>query len=104
LHAPATTELHPPSLHDALPICRAGVDVTPKQDIDWKIMLNGGAADPVEAGVVRRAVRLRRQHDADADGARRLLPVGDDIGHRRRSEEHTSELQSLTNLVCRLLL
>src|SRR5262249_60334092 len=24
--------------------------------------------------------------------------------HRRRSEEHTSELQSLTNLVCRLLL
>src|SRR5262249_62415993 len=26
------------------------------------------------------------------------------IGHRDRSEEHTSELQSLTNLVCRLLL
>src|SRR6476619_8024279 len=25
-------------------------------------------------------------------------------GTRRRSEEHTSELQSLTNLVCRLLL
>src|ERR1019366_10801842 len=24
--------------------------------------------------------------------------------HRHRSEEHTSELQSLTNLVCRLLL
>src|SRR5258706_8656774 len=24
--------------------------------------------------------------------------------HRQRSEEHTSELQSLTNLVCRLLL
>src|SRR5438093_2970383 len=24
--------------------------------------------------------------------------------HRKRSEEHTSELQSLTNLVCRLLL
>src|SRR5438093_10060563 len=34
---------------------------------------------------------------------------GDDIGpirgiHDVRSEEHTSELQSLTNLVCRLLL
>src|SRR5438046_4844891 len=26
------------------------------------------------------------------------------IGRGRRSEEHTSELQSLTNLVCRLLL
>src|SRR5258706_2901534 len=27
-----------------------------------------------------------------------------DKGEHRRSEEHTSELQSLTNLVCRLLL
>src|SRR5437016_8381426 len=40
------------------------------------------------------------------------LPGGDRVGHRlrlgasegARSEEHTSELQSLTNLVCRLLL
>src|SRR5215213_5562666 len=30
------------------------------------------------------------------------IPLLDDVG--RRSEEHTSELQSLTNLVCRLLL
>src|SRR5262249_59784852 len=30
----------------------------------------------------------------------RRLPVGESV----RSEEHTSELQSLTNLVCRLLL
>src|SRR5262249_61803089 len=28
----------------------------------------------------------------------------EDQGHVERSEEHTSELQSLTNLVCRLLL
>src|SRR5262249_61368300 len=33
----------------------------------------------------------------------RLL-VGDGLGLPKRSEEHTSELQSLTNLVCRLLL
>src|SRR5688572_32461930 len=32
-----------------------------------------------------------------SDGKRRLLPPG-------RSEEHTSELQSQSNLVCRLLL
>src|SRR5437016_8270626 len=32
---------------------------------------------------------------------RQLLPL---LSSRRRSEEHTSELQSLTNLVCRLLL
>src|SRR5262249_58183860 len=29
---------------------------------------------------------------------------GGDVTEARRSEEHTSELQSLTNLVCRLLL
>src|SRR5437016_8736893 len=29
---------------------------------------------------------------------------GSDKGSEKRSEEHTSELQSLTNLVCRLLL
>src|SRR5262249_59375659 len=33
---------------------------------------------------------------------RRRAPLG--AGQRSRSEEHTSELQSLTNLVCRLLL
>src|SRR5438093_8659392 len=35
-----------------------------------------------------------------------LRKVSQDAGHRapERSEEHTSELQSLTNLVCRLLL
>src|SRR2546430_9845967 len=38
---------------------------------------------------------------------RRGLPPARDVGrvwHRSRSEEHTSELQSQSNLVCRLLL
>src|SRR5438093_1808196 len=34
----------------------------------------------------------------------RLLAYTDSIVRDERSEEHTSELQSLTNLVCRLLL
>src|SRR5438270_5035650 len=42
---------------------------------------------------------FHQHHDGDA---------GDGLGHRRdaenRSEEHTSELQSQSNLVCRLLL
>src|SRR5690625_1062682 len=32
------------------------------------------------------------------------LPSGSSVGLRRRSEEHTSELQSRGHLVCRLLL
>src|SRR5262249_58984939 len=46
-------------------------------------------------GGERRPRRAARHSGAPARDAR--------VGHRR-SEEHTSELQSLTNLVCRLLL
>src|SRR5262249_62095977 len=47
-------------------------------------------ADLLDAAVIHH-------HDAVSQGHRLDLVVG-------RSEEHTSELQSLTNLVCRLLL
>src|SRR2546430_14701811 len=39
-----------------------------------------------------------------SDRARRTARCGADRGSRTRSEEHTSELQSQSNLVCRLLL
>src|SRR5690625_6553979 len=70
-----------PSLHDALPICRQG---------------RGLSLRP------RAAVRAAVEHP----GHRRTLrPVpGDRTGDLRRSEEHTSELQSRGHLVCRLLL
>ena len=64
---------------------RARIQVAPAQDVDRKVVLGGRARDAVEAGMARVAVasRLFGQHDADADRARRLFPVGDDIGHRR---------------------
>src|SRR5437016_10932266 len=50
----------------------------------------------------------RRSYAAVAERDRRQLRFGSfiiDLGSvQARSEEHTSELQSLTNLVCRLLL
>src|SRR5687767_15388635 len=55
--------------------------------------LDGHRLQPARSGCCRRAARV-------------LLPV-DRVGDepcRRRSEEHTSELQSLAYLVCRLLL
>ena len=57
--------------------------IAPEQDVDRKVVLDGRARDPVEARVIRRALRLLRQHDADADRARCPLPVGDDIVHGR---------------------
>src|SRR2546430_9861775 len=61
----------------------------------------GGAAvlfeDPEDQAPPADAARRRaRLHDA--------RPAGDDVVGGRRSEEHTSELQSQSNLVCRLLL
>src|SRR5258706_10500975 len=58
--------------------------------------------------------RLSRHRGVRVNGRDRKMPVdepnrvglgGDEaLQHGPRSEEHTSELQSLTNLVCRLLL
>src|SRR5438046_1075477 len=61
-------------------------------------------ADVLElAGILTVARHLLAQGVAVL--AHRLLDlVRDDLLEQARSEEHTSELQSLTNLVCRLLL
>src|SRR2546427_3523737 len=60
---------------------------------------------PPQGGL--RAVRTLRNRRFDAAGAslgRRRLGGGKSVSERNRSEEHTSELQSQSNLVCRLLL
>src|SRR2546425_4174151 len=51
-------------------------------------------------GVARALRQVRIEAAPGEDAADRVWPVC----HRRRSEEHTSELQSLAYLVCRLLL
>src|SRR5688572_32385309 len=76
---PATTEIYTLSLHDALPICAAGAQ-------------RGRAGDP------RFLLRARLHPHRLAD------PYPRESMRVKRSEEHTSELQSQSNLVCRLLL
>ena len=71
----ATTEIYTLSLHDALPICN----------------------------VESILEELQTDLDQQARGARILL-VTVKVNDFDRSEEHTSELQSPCNLVCRLLL
>src|SRR2546427_5079958 len=81
----ATTEIYTLSLHDALPISR---------------IHRGRRVDRSDA-VVDSAAQAR----AGGDGAPQARP--EHPGGSRtveRSEEHTSELQSQSNLVCRLLL
>src|SRR5438552_14272231 len=75
---PATTEIYTLSLHDALPI-----------SLERLQELRDPAA--LRAWLMRTAVRLVYRR------SRRSALL-------RRSEEHTSELQSPDHLVCRLLL
>src|SRR5205085_11089171 len=71
---PAPTEIYTLSLHDALPICPSAGCCAPTRSA------------PARLSDTRSAARLRGSP----------APT--------RSEEHTSELQSQSNLVCRLLL
>src|SRR5690349_22542976 len=80
----ATPDIYTLSLHDALPIYRIGPLAAP------------------HAGVaVRGLVHARRGPGVLSRTDRRS---GDAVEAHRRSEEHTSELQSRRDLVCRLLL
>src|SRR5258705_4432851 len=81
----ATTEIYTLSLHDALPIS-VGAD-----------MLAAGVA--VESCAMHRRARHEAMAPRQTMGRMQTLPVLE-----WRSEEHTSELQSLRHLVCRLLL
>src|SRR2546430_10488018 len=71
----ATTEIYTLSLHDALPICSLC-----------------GAILPLGFRPVPCSFSPRCENDRGCEAP------------RSRSEEHTSELQSQSNLVCRLLL
>src|SRR5205823_14511197 len=74
-----TTEIYTLSLHDALPILMV-------THVNLRVPL------------AARAGHRKHEH------RRRVVRPGRRAGRTTRSEEHTSELQSLAYLVCRLLL
>src|SRR5438067_7912396 len=90
-NATATSEIYTLSLHDALPIS-----------------LYAGECLAEEFCLQRVGVKVQVVELADVDEALfaevARPPHGSDRDRRRRSEEHTSELQSRFDLVCRLLL
>src|SRR5690606_40351822 len=90
--APAATGIFTLSLHDALPIWDS--DEPPRFRRRHRCAVSAGLRC---SGGLARPGPL----DAPDDGA--ALASGRDC-RWRRSEEHTSELQSRENLVCRLLL
>src|SRR2546430_8946867 len=85
----ATTEIYTLSLHDALPILHMDLGFDREHVVSVRI-------DPRLAGYKER--QLPGLYDQLVDRVKALPEV------QSRSEEHTSELQSQSNLVCRLLL
>src|SRR5690242_20842105 len=82
----STTQLYTLSLHDALPIS-SGIGRGSQQQGG---RCSAGSESP-------HGGDAPREYHAEAESAQRG-------GDHSRSEEHTSELQSHVNLVCRLLL
>src|SRR5437016_9909180 len=86
---PATTQIYTLSLHDALPIYFRLQDL-----FIWLTMRRQGHKFHVYD------FEMDYRDSANQETKLRFYMVNLSL----RSEEHTSELQSLTNLVCRLLL
>src|SRR2546430_4290320 len=83
---PATTEIYTLSLHDALPILRPRVEIRSR------------STTTVDCGLsIFRSVSMNQNLPLSRAFASTACTTS-------RSEEHTSELQSQSNLVCRLLL
>src|SRR5690606_42037542 len=98
----ATPAISALSLHDALPICRFTVD-------------NGSSSGGEASSRTRRRRKMTRWWRGVGAGLTSRLPLKSSYRFPssgnlsrsstvNRSEEHTSELQSRENIVCRLLL
>src|SRR5205814_3625176 len=99
--APCSSVTYTLSLHDALPI---SVDIDTLSPVDRHIVGGGDQLPGYAVEHIKEAV-LRGLHQHPAHPAADLEVREDDVlSGVERSEEHTSELQSLRHLVCRLLL
>src|SRR5690606_40806373 len=98
----ATTDIYTLSLHDALPILVGhflGFESTGKT---FEVLIQLGAILAILT--VYSAKLLKILADFPRDARTRRFVFGILVAFLPRSEEHTSELQSRENLVCRLLL
>src|SRR5688572_32739424 len=89
LHSAAAPRIKTLSLHDALPISDDSLQTRGEHDPDLFL--------PVRRELIDDAIDGRRR----GGGVQR---AEHEMPRLRRSEEHTSELQSQSNLVCHLLL
>src|SRR5690606_39357903 len=102
IHTTAKTKTSTPSLHDALPILpKHELRYYQKEIVDALCDAKHGAVE-VGTGLGKSKCIL---HQTKRLGVQTLIMApSTSIARQLRSEEHTSELQSRENIVCRLLL
>src|SRR5260221_10662735 len=96
----ATPEISPLSLHDAFPISAA--TPTSRNTTRWpasRTRVCGSSTAPPPSANTPSWESSAARTAADSSSRKRSSPSS-----MKRSEEHTSELQSHSDLVCRLLL
>src|SRR5690606_42104319 len=102
--APPAPQVATSSLHDALPISTVAGDIQAivrgRHGNPFGILgMHGGGEEPLRVNVFAPAAArvwlLAKPDEREVCELERIHPEG-------RSEEHTSELQSRENLVCRL--
>src|SRR5690606_41640510 len=96
--ATATTEIYTLSLHDALPIFNESISFLRKE---------ARFEHESQEALEQSDYAVEMDHELELEEIQKLideLPEGYKMVFILRSEEHTSELQSRENLVCRLLL
>src|SRR5205823_14176237 len=98
------TPIHTLSLHDALPISRASAAITSRGK--WKLLRHSMLPTDRCATLRKRSANWSsspkieaRRSSSGANSAASKPPLSR-LGNQPRSEEHTSELQSLAYLVC----
>src|SRR5207249_11900203 len=97
LHITSPTYIHTLSLHDALPILVTTVLNRPVTAVDFENLMRAGLLGGPTGDAVGNV------QSAFSSLFLRDVPL-DEKDWRKRSEEHTSELQSRFDIVCRLLL
>src|SRR5205823_11070644 len=103
LISPPTSYITSLSLHDALPI--SGTLLSAKSSVRRASEMSvGGLTMTVSRGLEEEIVRAEAIRPFRRPGRDKAHRPERSDGLRPRSEEHTSELQSLAYLVCRLLL
>src|SRR2546426_10694952 len=97
-------------MHSTLPCLISTSDIYyiyPKQrsqHIFFFFFFNDTATTEIYTLSLHDALPISRADDRDVHGRRARIDQQGDPARYERSEEHTSELQSPCNLVCRLLL